>query len=291
MEMFELRYFLAVARVENVNRAARENHVSAGSLSKAVARLEEELQTPLFVKSGRGIRLTPEGQVLKAKAARILQLEEDARLELRGQNAESLNVTVSSEEILQISFGLGLAKKIDRLFPMARTQFLIRAEPQALSQVADGEAHLALVTLEPPAGRVSKVLAQVEFRTCSSQAHPLARKYGTSRAVPIQEVLKFPFVIPDSSILGRIAKSASIDGWRDDKFPRQIKYKVCGLKLMEEIVREGMALAYLPDYFVASAGLAALKVSGCPYSCRQTVRVVAKDPTELGWLNRLWDRF
>ncbi|MFN8943786.1 MAG: LysR family transcriptional regulator [Pseudobdellovibrionaceae bacterium] len=67
MEIFELRYFLAVAQIENVNRAAEEIHVSAGSLSKAIQRLEHELQTTLFFKSGRGIKLTPDGLLLKRK--------------------------------------------------------------------------------------------------------------------------------------------------------------------------------------------------------------------------------
>ena len=84
---------------------------------------------------------------------------------------------------------------------------------------------------------------------------------------------------------------ASIDGWRDDKFPRNIKYKVCGLKLMENLIQDGVALGYLPDYFVESAGLIPLKITGCPYSCHQTVRVISKDPEALGWLNKLWDRF
>ncbi|MGE3682142.1 MAG: LysR family transcriptional regulator [Bdellovibrionales bacterium] len=289
MEIFELRYFLAVARGENVNRAAAQIGVSAGSLSKAVARLEDELQTPLFFKSGRGIRLTPEGLLLKKKAAHILQLEEDVRLELRGKEFGSLNVYISSEEILQTSFGISLAKKIDGFFPKARTQFFIRGETAAIEQVMSGEAHLALITLDPPAGAASKVLARAEFKTCASPLHPLVKRFGTRRAIPIEEILSYPFVAPDAAILGRIARASSIDGWRDDKFPRQIKYKVCGLKLMENLIKAGLALGYLPDYFIESAGLRTLRVSGCPYTCSQTVRVVTQDPTTLGWLSRLWD--
>lgn len=291
MEIFELKYFLAVAQVENVNRAAEQIHVSPGSLSKAVSRLEEELQTPLFFKSGRGIRLTPEGLLLKKKAAQILQLEEDVRLELTGRESGSLNVYISSEEILQTSYGIALLKTIGRHYPQARTQFLIRGEQKAIEQVMDGEAHLALITLDPPADVSSKVLAKVEFKTCASKDHPLLKKYSARQTIPIEEILKHPFVSPDSAILGKIAKSSSIDGWRDDKFPRQIKYKVCGLKLMENLIREGLALGYLPDYFIESAGLIPLKISGCPYSCHQTVRVITKDPTALGWLNKLWDQF
>lgn len=289
MEIFELRYFLAVAQIENVNRAAESIHVSAGSLSKAISRLEEELQTPLFFKSGRGIRLTPEGLVLKKKATQILQLEEDVRLELRGKETGSLNVFISSEEILQSYFGTSLIKKIEKMFPLVRIQFLIRSDEKAIEQVMTGEVHFALITSDAPAELESKILSKVEFKTTASKLHPLFKEFGSGRSIPVEELLKHSFVTPDSAVLGKIAKSDSIDGWRDDKFARNIKYKVCGLKLLENLIQEGAALAYMPDYFVKSSDLQVLKVTGCPYTCQQTVRLICKDPDELSWLLKLWD--
>lgn len=289
MEIFELRYFLAVAQIENVNRAAEAIHVSAGSLSKAISRLEEELQTPLFFKSGRGIKLTPEGLILKKKATQILQLEEDARLELRGNEVGSLNIFISSEEILQSYFGTGMIKKIEKHYPQARIQFLIRSDEKAIEQVMNGEAHFAFITSDAPAELVSKIVAKVEFKTTASKLHPLYKEYGSGKSIPVESLLKHSFVTPDSTVLGKITKSDSIDGWRNDKFPRMIKYKVCGLKLMENLIREGVALAYLPDYFVEATNLQVLKVTGCPYSCQQTIRLICKDPKSLGWLSKLWD--
>ncbi len=289
MEIFELRYFLAVAQIENVNRAAETINVSAGSLSKAIARLEDELQTPLFFKAGRGIRLTPEGLILKKKATQILQLEEDARFELRGKETGSLNIYISSEEILQSYFGTELIRKISKLFPLAKIHFLIRSDENAIEQVMNGEAHFAFITSDAPKKLESKLIAKVEFKTTASKLHPLHKQYGSTKSIPIEDVLKYFFVSPDSDVLGKIAKSDSIDGWRDDKFPRQIKYKVCGLKLMENLIQEGTALAYLPDYFVKSADLQILKVTGCPYTCQQTIRIICKDPSSLSWLSKLWD--
>ena len=286
-----MKYFLAVAQIENVNRAAETIHASPAALSKAIGRLEEELQTPLFFKAGRGIKLTPEGQLLKKRVAYLLQLEEDIRLELAGKEVGSLNIYITSEEILQTSYAGEILEKISKIYPQAKIHFLIRSENKAIDQVLQGEAHLALITHDPPADLVSKTIAKVEFVTCASKNHPLLKKYKASQNIPIDEILKFPFVSPDMAILGKISKASSIDGWRDDKFPRQIKYKVCGLKLMENLIQDGLALGYLPNYFVESTGLIPLKISGCPYSCQQTIRIVAKDPTSLGWLNRLWDSF
>ncbi len=288
MEMFELRYFLAVAEIENVNKAAENIHVSAGSLSKAISRLESELQTPLFFKTGRGIKLTPEGQLLKRRATHILQLEEDARFELMGKDAGSLNIHISSEEILQVAFGPMILKHIEKNFPNAKVNFLIRSEEKALEQVSDGEVHFAIVTSRVPVDVPSKKLADVVFQACASAKHPLFKNFGHKSQIPIEEILKYPFVVPDSSVLGKTQSGMEFDGWRDDKFPRMIKYKTCGLKLMEVLLRDGKALGYLPDYFLSANGLIPLKVSGCPYSCKQTVRIVTKDPNALGWLARLW---
>lgn len=286
-----MRYFVAVAQRESVNRAAGEIHVSPGSLSKAIARLEAELGAPLFFKVGRGIRLTPEGQLLKARAIQILQMEEDARLELMGKEAGSVNLYVSSEEILQSSFGPQIGRRVQSLFPLARTHFLIRDEVRSLEQVQDGEVHLALSTQEAPKDLQSKVIARVEFKTCAGSSHPLVKKYGAKSSIPVAEVLKHGFVVPEAAILGRVVKSVSVDGWRDDKFPRIVKYKVCGLKLMENLIHDGLALGYLPDHFVEQSELLPLKITGCPYTCEQVVRVVAKEPSRLGWLSRLWDQF
>lgn len=289
MEMFELRYFLAVAEVENVNQAARNIHVSAGSLSKAISRLEDELQIQLFFRVGRGIQLSPEGKLLKVRAAKIVGLEEDVRYELKGKDAGSLNIYVSSEEILQTTFGLELVSKIEQVLPLAKVHFLIRSEAKAIEQLREGESHIAFVTGETPKDLKSKTIAKVNFQTCASKAHPLVKKYGSKKNIDILEVLQHRFVSPDTAILGRIANSPSNDGWRDDKFPRKIQYKVCGLKLMENLIQSGSALGYLPDYFVKDSALVPLNIIGCPYSCKQTIRVLAKNPSELGWLRQLWD--
>ena len=288
MEIFELRYFLAVAQNENIHRASENLSVSPGSLSKAVSRLEDELGISLFYKQGRNIRLTPEGMALKKRASLIVQLEEDAKIELSGQKG-TLNVVISAEEILHTHFGVKLSAEIQKMFPHSRFQFVTRAESKVVQQVDEGEAHFGLITGEVPQGMKSKVLSKVEFKTCGSAKHPLFKKFSQSAKIPVEEVLKFPFVSPESAMLGKISTSASLDGWRDDKFPRQIQYRTSGLKVMEELIMGGQALAYLPDYYVKEVGLVALTVTGCPYSCQQSVRIVCKDPDALGWMSRVWE--
>jgi len=64
-----LRAFEAVARLQSVSRAAAELHVTHGAVSRQLRQLEEALGVPLFVREGRGLRLTSAGHRLEAVAA------------------------------------------------------------------------------------------------------------------------------------------------------------------------------------------------------------------------------
>ena len=74
MEIRTLRYFLAVAREENMSKAAELLHVSQPALSKAVKSLEEELGKKLFVRHSFSIELTMEGALLRKRAEDLVSL-------------------------------------------------------------------------------------------------------------------------------------------------------------------------------------------------------------------------
>lgn len=85
MEMRVLRYFLTVAREQNITKAAELLHITQPTLSRQLAALEKELQVPLFNRESKKITLTDEGILLKHRALEILALEEKTLEELKGQ--------------------------------------------------------------------------------------------------------------------------------------------------------------------------------------------------------------
>ncbi len=74
MEIRTLRYFLAVAREENMTRAAEQLHVTQPTLSKALKALEEELGKKLFTRHSFSIRLTDEGVLLRNRAEDLVSM-------------------------------------------------------------------------------------------------------------------------------------------------------------------------------------------------------------------------
>ena len=74
MEIRILRYFMEIAREENMTRAAEHLHISQPSLSKEIKRLEEELGHSLFVRTNKSMHLTEEGMLLRKRAEDILAM-------------------------------------------------------------------------------------------------------------------------------------------------------------------------------------------------------------------------
>lgn len=287
MEIFELRYFLEVARHENIHRASQRLNVSPASLSKAIGRLEVELGTQLFNRVGRHIHLTDQGQLLKIRATQILQLEENARQELSGRPGH-IQAVIAGPEVLLGNWGLKISMELRKRFPDTTFEYHTCDEEKALQAVENGNAHLALVTKEIPTGLSSKTLGEAKFVTVVGHGHPLYSQAKNKKTVTVEEILQHSFVSPSRPILGRVGVKQSLDGWRDDQFTRRVQYLTTSLNLLASLLTEGHALAYLPDYYAQQLPVLALKVSGCPYTCTQKIRLVARRPQDTAWIKHLF---
>lgn len=69
-----LQYFLAVAREQNITRAAQSLHIAQPTLSKQMMELEEQLGKPLFIRGKKKITLTDEGAYFRSRAQEMMDL-------------------------------------------------------------------------------------------------------------------------------------------------------------------------------------------------------------------------
>ena len=90
MELRVLRYFLAVAREENITAAAESLHVTQPTLSKQLMDLEAQLGKTLFLRGKRKITLTEEGMFLRKRAQEIVDLADKTEAELNKAGVTSV---------------------------------------------------------------------------------------------------------------------------------------------------------------------------------------------------------
>jgi LysR family nitrogen assimilation transcriptional regulator len=87
MELRSLGYFVRIAELGSITRAAAHLRLAQPALTRHVQRLEEELGVALFTRANRGVRLTEAGQKLLENAERILREVERTGDEIRAQDA------------------------------------------------------------------------------------------------------------------------------------------------------------------------------------------------------------
>ena len=141
----QLRSFLAIVDTGSFTKAAERVHKTQSAVSMHIRRLEEQLGCALFVKQGRGARLTEEGEKLIEFARRIVQVEAGAfaalsRKGLRG--AARLGMPDDYAE----SFLAEILSRFNRRHPLVEVSVVCESSTDLAPQVAAGALDVALIT-------------------------------------------------------------------------------------------------------------------------------------------------
>ncbi len=118
MELRTLRYFLAVAREENMTEAANVLHVTQPTLSRQIGDLERELGVELFERTNRSCVLTSDGMRLRQRAEEIISLVEQTEGELADRELGIAgNIRIGAGETRAMQVVLGAFADVRRDYP------------------------------------------------------------------------------------------------------------------------------------------------------------------------------
>ncbi|GLY34229.1 LysR family transcriptional regulator [Amycolatopsis sp. NBRC 101858] len=165
LDVTRLRVIDALARTGSVTAAAKELHYTQPTVSHHLARLEAETGAQLLQRAGRGIRLTPAGQLLASRAAEILGRIDAADAEL------SAHVGLSAGRVRVASFSSVIGSLIPRAVaaltadhPGLRVGLTDTEPPEALELLRTGRIDVAIIFRyddtepEPPDVRLHHLL-------------------------------------------------------------------------------------------------------------------------------------
>lgn len=146
LDVTRLRVIDALARLGSVTAAAKDLHYTQPTVSHHLARLEAETGAQLLQRAGRGIRLTPAGQLLASRAAEILGRIDAADAEL------SAHVGLSSGRVRLASFSSVIGSLIPRAVaaltdkhPGLQISLTDTQPPEALGLLRSGKIDVAVV--------------------------------------------------------------------------------------------------------------------------------------------------
>jgi len=259
VELYQIRYFLAVTRTLNFTRAAEECNVSQPALTRAVQKLEQELGGALFRREGRRTHLTDLGRTMMPPLQQSLEAAELAK-----EQAESYG----RGDIAPLRIGLSESVPLQIFMPMIAE--LSRAHPGLRLELTRGNAEAVMAHLED--GDVEIVLAAVDgetwsridgwplfsedMRLCVSAAGPLAGR----DAIPVRDLAGMALVsrrhCETSDVLVAALTAMGIDATQRHSLDRDADFAA--------VIASGLGVGIVPHTTAARVGdhLVGLPIAG-----------------------------
>lgn len=267
-----LKYFMEVARTGSLRKASMAYFVAPSAISRQIANLEEALGAPLFVRSGRGMSLTPAGALVQAYAQENAGQVERLRAEIEDlskleRGTVHLAVVEGATHELVPRLINGFALK----YPNIEFVVSVVGTHAVAEQVASNQAELGM-PFNVPARDDLKLLArlpqplQVVFRP----GHRLSQY----RALRIEDLCDEPLAVPDRSFgIRQLIEDAA----RNEGVHLNIKRVSNSLQLMKMLVHNSDLVTFLTSstfVFERSRGTLAWVALDNPVSAHATLDLV-----------------
>ena len=230
MEIRTLRYFLAVAREENMTRAAAYLHVTQPTLSKQIQSLEDELGKKLFIRHSFRIELTEEGILLRKRAEDLVSMADKIAGEFTAlDDVTGGDVYFGLAESYQIRYLARELKRFKERYPGLRYHISSGDTEQVTEKLDKGVLDFAVLAEEPdPAKYRSLTFPEADVWGLVMPAeHPLAKK----ESITADDIIGLPLF-------------CSGQGWKRD-IPHW-----CGAKMDALYLEGSFRLSYNASLFV-----------------------------------------
>lgn len=150
MELRTMRYFLAVAREENMTRAAETLHVTQPTLSKSLKSLEDELGKKLFIRHSFHIELTDEGVLLRKRAEDLVRMADKIQMEFHSlDDILGGDVYFGLAESYQIRYLAAEIRSFKNTYPDLRFHITSGDTEQVTEKIDKGVIDFAVLAEEP----------------------------------------------------------------------------------------------------------------------------------------------
>ena len=163
-----LEAFLAVVETTTVQGASRSLGLTQTGVTQRIRTLEKQLGVTLFLRSRKGMRLTPEGEALRRYCQSARELEGRTLAELKGQEAIStVELSISGPSSLMRARVIPRCVSVLKKYPRLRLTFDVADGDGTLEKIKRGSSQLGLI---PP----EQVVLEMDSRVLKPERYILA---------------------------------------------------------------------------------------------------------------------
>jgi LysR family nitrogen assimilation transcriptional regulator len=196
IELRTLSYFVRIVEMGSLSRAAGSLHVAQSALSQQVSALESDLQTPLLLRSTRGVVPTDAGRMLYQHAQQILQQAESARAAVSSCTAQPAGqVALGVPLSLVAPLALPLFQAVRAAYPAIRLQVLEELSGTILEWIKNGRLAVGIAFDD---GNLEGLHATPLLEERLFLIVPPKSKLARRKSISLKDVASLDLVLPSS---------------------------------------------------------------------------------------------
>lgn len=168
----QLQAFIAVAQLKTVHGAADELHLTQTAITQRIRSLETKLQTTLFIRTRRGMMLTPEGEALLRYCHSVQEIEGEALANITNTAvATTVRICIAGPTSIMRSRVIPQCLPVMKKFPNLLMRFDINDIEERVKELRSGNCQLAILNQEDLAPEMEvKILKPEKYvLVCSAE--------------------------------------------------------------------------------------------------------------------------
>ena len=247
MDFRQLRTFVHVAQLGSISLAAERLHVAQSALTRQIQSLEAEFKVTLFRRHGRGVELTPAGEILQERASVILEEFEATRQALKN-DTETLSGSVSFGMPPSVADVLSgpLIEKFSKLYPQVRLRAVAASSGYVYDWLQRGTIDVGVIYDVRPTPMIKTTPLMLEHLYLIERSEDCA---STEATIRLGEVFDRDLILPSRQHGLRLLLDgiAAANGLALDTVA-----ETDSMQVQVDLVRRGLGATILPWLSVAA---------------------------------------
>lgn len=196
MNLRQLHYFVGVVDAGSISRAALSLHIAQPALSQQIANLEEELGTPLLIRSQKGVQATQAGNIFYKSARSILNEINQVRQSIKVGEGLAGDVSLGLTTTFSGFFAGRIAAATLERHPNIRLRIFDSPGHLHEQSLLRGNIDLALLPEDAEAAEAAGLQRRPLYRQLLFYVESRDGRTAATESMPLRQLIGRPLVLP-----------------------------------------------------------------------------------------------
>lgn len=242
-ELYKVFYY--VAKTLSFSDASKQLFISQSAVSQSIKSLERKLDQPLFIRSTKKVKLTPEGEIL------FKHIEPAINLIIRGENqltdANALNggqLRIGASDTICRYYLVPYLRSFHQHFPNVHIKVTNQTSARCVDLLENGQVDLIITNYpNPRINTIANVQKVKDFRDVFIANHQY--DYLNRQPLDLTDLLSYPLLMLDRSAMTSEFLHSIFQQRQLDLVP---EVELSSNDLLIDLARIGLGIAFIPDF-------------------------------------------